>query len=161
MDTSESNAHSGAGYSRIVVGVDGSAESIEALQRAAELALKFGSTVVGICVWQYPVSYTGLSSGWKPDRDAQEVADEVADRVFGRDRPEWYTSDIRPGAAAQVLVEESQSSDLVVVGSRGHGGFTGLLLGSVSSQCAEHAECPVLIVHSPAQRGEVTSTPGG
>ena len=155
MDTSESNAGASTPYSRIVVGVDGSAESVEALRHAAELALKFGSTVVGICVWQYPVSYTGISATWKPDRDAQEVADEVSDRVFGRDWPEWYSTEIRAGAAARVLVEESQSSDLLVVGSRGHGGFSGLLLGSVGAQCAEHAACPVLIVHGPAQRGDV------
>ena len=149
MDSSESNAEASTAYARIVVGVDGSVESVEALRRAAELAVKFGSTVVVISVWHYPVSYTGIPAGWKPDRDAQEVADEVADQVFGLNWPEWLTTDIRSGAPAQVLVEESRSSDLLVVGSRGRGGFIGLLLGSVSSQCAEHAACPVLIVHSP------------
>jgi nucleotide-binding universal stress UspA family protein len=51
------------------------------------------------------------------------------------------------GRPAAVLVDESQGADLLVVGSRGHGGFTGLLLGSVSQQCAHHAACPVVIVH--------------
>lgn len=150
MDSSGSDAQASTAYAHIVVGVDGSVESVEALRRAAELAVKFGSTVVAVCVWQYPVSYTGTSAAWKPDRDAQEAADEVADQVFGRDWPEWFSTDIRPGPPAQVLVAASQSSDLLVVGSRGRGGFTGLLLGSVSSQCAEHAACPVLIVHGSA-----------
>jgi nucleotide-binding universal stress UspA family protein len=49
------------------------------------------------------------------------------------------------------LVDESRSADLLVVGSRGHGGFPGLLLGAVSQQCAQHAACPVVIVHKPEE----------
>ena len=53
------------------------------------------------------------------------------------------------GAAADVLIMESHGADLLVVGSRGHGGFTSMLLGSVSMHCAMHASCPVTVVHSP------------
>lgn len=53
------------------------------------------------------------------------------------------------GTPAQVLVEAAQGADLLVVGTRGHGGFTGLLLGSVSQQAAHHAPCPVVIVPHP------------
>jgi len=154
MDTSQSTAPANTAYARIVVGVDGSAESVAALRHAAQLAEKFGSTVVAITVWHYPISSTGPMVGWNPDRDAQSIVAEVSDQVFGPEWPDWYTTEIRPGAPAQVLVDESRSADLLVVGSRGHGGFTGLLLGAVSSQCAEHAACPVLIVHTPGDPGQ-------
>ena len=55
------------------------------------------------------------------------------------------------GSAALVLIREGHASDLLVVGSRGHGGFAGLVLGSVSSQLAHHAPCPVVIVPDPAR----------
>jgi nucleotide-binding universal stress UspA family protein len=58
---------------------------------------------------------------------------------------------VSEGAPATVLVDESRQADLLVVGSRGHGGFAGLLLGSVSQQCSHHAACPVVIVHASAQ----------
>ena len=133
-------------YSRIVVGVDGSEGSVKALRHAIGLAQKFGSTVEAICVWSFPVAYSPLPVAWHPDEAAQEIVNQVGDTVFGSTWPDWFTTAIREGSPADVLIARSTSADLIVVGSRGFGGFAGLLLGSVSAQCAEHAHCPVLVV---------------
>jgi nucleotide-binding universal stress UspA family protein len=67
--------------------------------------------------------------------------------VFADERPVDLVLSIAYGQPASVLLEASEDSTMLIVGSRGHGGFAGLLLGSVSSACAEHATCPVLVVH--------------
>lgn len=67
--------------------------------------------------------------------------------MFGSEAPPWYSSAIRTGSAARQLIAESEGAEMLIVGSRGLGGFTGLLLGSVSRSCAEHADCPVLVLH--------------
>ncbi|MHB1172123.1 MAG: universal stress protein [Lacisediminihabitans sp.] len=73
-----------------------------------------------------------------------------ADTVFGDDRPSWFQAAVREGSTTQVLIEQSKGAEMLILGSRGHGGFVGLLLGSVSAACAEHAHCPVLIMHGPS-----------
>lgn len=75
------------------------------------------------------------------------IATQAAETVFGRHPPDWYSSVIREGLPARQLLNESEGAEMLVVGSRGLGGFAGLLLGSVRSACAEHAKCPVLVVH--------------
>ncbi|GGM89897.1 hypothetical protein GCM10009721_14040 [Terrabacter tumescens] len=85
--------------------------------------------------------------GWRPDVDADTVLRETLDEVFGGHRPEGLQPEVVHGSARTVLIEASRGASLLVVGSRGHGGFAGLLLGSVSSACSEHAHCPVLVFH--------------
>lgn len=134
---------------RIVVGVDGSPSSILALQRAQELATALSTTVEAVNVWQYqPYMDTGYVVEVQPAKNAEtSLADATAD-AFGTDLPAGLKQVVRQGSAAKVLLEASSDAEMLVVGSRGHGGFVGLMLGSVSSQCAEHAHCPVLVVHS-------------
>ncbi|SIT69401.1 universal stress protein [Microbacterium sp. RU33B] len=135
----------------VVVGVDGSTSSIAALRKAAELASTFGHPLEVITTWQFPISYdrTLPPAIWSPEADAQAILDATADEVFGADRPDHLTLRVVPGPAAAVLIKRSEEAELLVVGSRGHGGFAGLLLGSVSTACAQHAQCPVLIMHAP------------
>ncbi|GAA1448912.1 universal stress protein [Leifsonia poae] len=137
--------HSGG---RIVVGVDGSATSISALRRAAHIAEGLHCNLVGVTVWQFPQSWPGYqNNGWSPENDAKSIASDAADAVFGGQPPDWYSSVVREGSPTRQLLNESTGAEMLVVGSRGLGGFAGLLLGSVSSACAAHATCPVLVVH--------------
>ena len=82
-----------------------------------------------------------LQSEERLDRALQEVAPEAEGVEIERR--------VTEGSAAAVLIEASRDADLLVVGSRGHGGFTGLRLGSVSRQCVSHASCPVVVVPGP------------
>ena len=135
----------------IVVGVDGSDESKEALRWALEEARLRHATVRAVYAWRDPYVLApgfGLPEDFEFDalrERAVETLDAVIAEVDG-------TSDVlvdgvvAEGAAASVLVDAAEGADLLVVGSRGHGGFVGLLLGSVSQQCVQHAPCPVLVV---------------
>lgn len=139
---------------RIIVGIDGSAGSLSALRHAARLAEALKCPVVGLTVWQAPEAWPGYDvSGWSPESDAHEVAKQASETVFGAQPPVWYSSVIRSGPTARQLMAESEGAEMLVVGSRGRGGFAGLLLGSVSSACAQHAKCPVLVVHDAAEDG--------
>lgn len=141
----------GTGPGRIVVGVDGSESSKEALRWAARLAAAEGSRIEAITAWEYPQTFNApVDVSWRPDLDADTVLTETLDEVFGDDRPEGLEPVVVHGPARTALIEASRGASLLVVGSRGHGGFAGLLLGSVSSACSEHAHCPVLVLHDRA-----------
>jgi nucleotide-binding universal stress UspA family protein len=144
---------------RIVVGVDGSAESKAALRWAAKLAPALGCAITAMTAWQFPavvgmspaVMNVGMApyfpESWHPEQDARDLLDSTVQEVFADERPVDLVLSIAYGQPASVLLEASEDSTMLIVGSRGHGGFAGLLLGSVSSACAEHATCPVLVVH--------------
>jgi len=139
---------------RIVVGVDGSEESKAALRWAIDEARLRDATVEALFVWHYQMYVAGpaLAIPQLPvedvQRDARETLDRVVDGVLaelGGDRIRVERAAVE-GVPARELVEAARGAELLVVGSRGHGGFTGLLLGSVSQQCAQHAPCPIVIV---------------
>ena len=149
MATTEAPQQDDGRQGRIVVGVDGSHSSIEALRVAVRTAQAFGTSLEAVATWTYPVgAEVALLSGWSPEEDAQEILEAVAEQVFGGDRPPWFSAKAQSGLAARVLIEESVGAQMLILGSRGRGGFVGLLLGSVSAACAQHAHCPVLIVRS-------------
>lgn len=135
----------------IIVGVDGSESSIEALRQGEKLAVALGARVKAITCWNTPTVYQVPYSLGSIDFKgvAQEVLDKAIERAFGLDWPENLTTDLVQGSARPTLIEASRDATLLVLGRRGFGGFTGLLMGSVSSACTAHAHCPVVIVHAP------------
>jgi nucleotide-binding universal stress UspA family protein len=147
---------------RIVVGVDGSAASKVALRTAARLAATTGATIDAVCVWEYPVAYAyaeghargmGGETGWSPENNARKMLTATVDEVFGPHRPPSLQTTLLFGHAAKALLEQAEDASLIIIGSRGHSGFAGLMLGSVSMKCAAAAPCPVLIVHAPKRDG--------
>lgn len=137
------------GEHRIVVGIDGSRHSEQALAWAAHLAAVFRARLDVVAAWEYPQSYgwAAIAPDWDPRQDLEKVLDDTIRAVFGDHPPVRLDRQVREGGAAKVLLEASEGAAMLVVGSRGHGGFAGLLLGSVSANVAEHASCPVFIVH--------------
>ena len=142
---------------RIVVGVDGSPNGVAALRWAIDEARRRGAAVEAVCAWEYP--YTGdlglaLATGRNVDALEREAAATVAgaiaaacpERGDGEGVADVHVEAvIVEDAPARALVREAAGADLLVVGARGRGGFRGLLLGSVSSQCLHHAPCPVVV----------------
>jgi nucleotide-binding universal stress UspA family protein len=139
---------------RIVVGVDGSAPSKAALAWAARQARLTGATVEAVIAWQYPATY-GYTMPAAPEINynyeeiaAKVIADTIAE-FRGQDNQVEIISRVVEGNAAQALLDASAGAELLVVGSRGHGGFFEALLGSVGQHCVHHATCPVVIIRGP------------
>jgi nucleotide-binding universal stress UspA family protein len=136
---------------RIVVGVDGSPCSQIALSWAARLAAAETRQIDVVAAWEYPANYgwTTLPEDETLKEAMEKTATDVVDAVFGPQRPAGLRVILHEAHPAEALIRHSAGAYMVVVGSRGHGGFAGLLLGSVSARVAERAKCPVLVVHEP------------
>lgn len=134
---------------RIVVGVDGSQPSLNALEWAARQAEFTGATLEAVTTWEWPSSYGWTPpwpEDWNPGTDAQKVLDEALERVR-RSHPSIAVNPrVAEGHAAPILIDASRGADLLALGSRGHGEFAGMLLGSVSEHCVTNAHCPVLVM---------------
>lgn len=143
------------GPGRIVVGVDGSVPGNEALRWAARLAPTLGATIQVVSAWQYPSADALIPI---PSLDWEQINRETVEaslhEVFGDRRPDGLDVVLTPGHPARTLLDAGRVATMIIVGSRGLGGFTGLLLGSVSRNVAEHATCPVLVVHDPHRTKE-------
>lgn len=132
---------------RIVVGVDGSDPSKLALRWAARIAAAEDARIEAVMAWQMPtLAYESVGPFVDMQHAMEEALMHAVDDVFGEQRPTGMQLRTIQGGGAPVLLDASRDALMVVVGSRGRGGFAGLLLGSVSAKVAEHAECPVLVV---------------
>jgi nucleotide-binding universal stress UspA family protein len=144
---------------RIVVGVDGSDSSKAALRWAIRQAKLTGGSVDAVTVWRFPSTY-----GWAPMPEGVPDLEGTAKRtliaalaeVSGLEPGVLVRPVVTEGDAAGALLHAARGADLLVVGSRGHGGFASALLGSVSMHCVLHAHCPVLVF-----RDEQEATGGG
>lgn len=138
---------------RIVVGVDGSTGSRAALRWAWDEARAHGATLEIVTAWQYPITTALPAFGSMPTPDdlqgeaRAEMLAVVADEGITAEGGVEVTTLVAEGTATQVLLDAAAKADLLVVGSRGHGGFTGLLVGSVGQQCVSHCKVPVVVVH--------------
>ena len=148
---------------RVVAAVDGSAGSKAALRFALEDAARRNVPVEAVIAYRSPdfrSDFTGLGKvdeqrmlstvRTQHEDTAHSVVRDVTREMTGP-VPEVHVRAVM-GTASGVLVRESEGADLLVLGSRGHGGFHNMLLGSTSIQCTMHATCPVTVVHSPEAR---------
>jgi nucleotide-binding universal stress UspA family protein len=134
----------------VVIGVDGSEGADRALRYGIEEAKRRGWPVKAVYVWQLPHTVEQLGPVVRVDpgdfeRAGMEVLDGAIERL-GATNGVPVERRLAHGQPAEGLIETAGDDDVLVVGSRGLGGFAGLLLGSVSQECARHAHCPVIIV---------------
>ncbi|MFW8745075.1 universal stress protein [Mesorhizobium japonicum] len=132
----------------IVVGIDGSEHSIDALRQAHRMADALHADIRVVAAWEWPFMYDPTATPhYSPAKEAKREVRSALDEVLGVRGAEAVPVEVVHGSAAKALIDASENAAMLVVGSRGHGGFAGLLLGSVSAAVAEHAHCPVLVVH--------------
>ncbi len=140
---------------RIAVGVDGSDTSRKALLWAYDEAGHHGASLTVVTTWHPPAlpmtppygSVPPDDYGDQPRREALELLERFTAELVPKDPVVDIHTSVEEGKnPAKVLIERSKEVDLVVIGSRGHGGFVGMLLGSVSQHVVAHAECPVVVV---------------
>ena len=133
---------------RIVVGVDGSVPSKAALAWAVRQARLTGALVDAVIAWEIPSTYgfTMPVDGVDFEGTAAQVAADAIAEVSSPDEPVTIRTKVVQGHPAQVLLDASARAELLVIGSRGHGGFVEALLGSVGQHCVHHATCPVVVI---------------
>ena len=140
--------------SGIVVGIDGSDHSRRALEWAAREAGMRHVPLTVLAVHQAVAGFTGRAVASPGDREltekvgdaARQETDKVLDGLEGALRPESISVVSRNGLPADEILKAAEDADMVVVGSRGAGGFRHLLMGSVSSQITHHAHCPIVVI---------------
>ena len=150
MSTTGSGAAPGAPVKgRIVAGVDGSDSSLLAARWAANQARLTGSELRLVAAWNWPAMYGAVPApGIDFEGDTRAVVAGIADQLRQEFPGVGIEFDVVCGPAAQALIEASRDADLLVVGSRGHGAFSGMLIGSVSLHAVHHAHCPVLVMRT-------------
>ncbi|WP_030664734.1 universal stress protein [Streptomyces rimosus] len=136
---------------RVVVGFDGSDHAVRALDRAADEAARRGTSLEIVCGWpwgKHPLPDFGVTdeTGRLLYSSARRLMDAATERVRARAGRVAVSESLTTESAARALLRCGRDAALTVVGTRGHGGFTGLLLGSVSLRVAAHCTTPLMVV---------------
>jgi nucleotide-binding universal stress UspA family protein len=131
---------------RIVVGVDGSPASLHALRFAHRQADLTGAELYAVTTWTYPLSFDDPVDPTDWQANAETILDTALGEALAASDAAGVLRHVAEGHPAGVLLASVEAADLLVVGSRGHGGFAGMLLGSVSQHVAAHSPCPVVVV---------------
>lgn len=140
----------------VVVGVDGSDASMAAAEWAAGEAERWGGHLELVSAWEYPMSWGNLvplPNDFDPEADARAVIDPMVETLRAAHPAIAIHVHVVEGHAADVLIEASRHANLLVVSSRGHRSFAGVVLGSVSQHCVTHAACPVTVFRTPDTGG--------
>jgi nucleotide-binding universal stress UspA family protein len=135
---------------RIVTGIDGSTASLSALEWAARQAERTNASLEVVAAWEWPTNFgwSFIPDGYDPAGDLSRMLESVLATLHEAHPDLVVTTKIVEGHPAPVLINESVGADLLVVGSRGHGEFVGMLIGSTSEHCVAHAACPVVVIRS-------------
>ena len=144
---------------KVIVGVDGTRASINALSWAAKFAQATNQKLKVISTWSSDSVTSRLSAfGEVPPHDdsimeredhaLEAIANSMKEVFFANNVPSWVSTEAIDGNPAEVLVSESRTASLLVVGTRGHGHLADMVLGSVSSDCVARAHCPVTVVRN-------------
>jgi nucleotide-binding universal stress UspA family protein len=138
---------------RIVVGVDASEHGNAALRWALDEALAHEAEIIAVFAWQMPfIGIPGAFDREEMERMCKRFVEEAVAAIVPEPRMP-ITRLVAEGDVSASLIAAAKGADMLVLGSRGRGGFTGLKLGSVSQECAQHASCPVVIIKQVGDTG--------
>jgi len=132
----------------VVVGVDGSQASRDALRWAAEQARLTGAAVRAVSSWRWPNYLTRVPPGADPAADTQRTLDEVVTAVQADFADLSITKHVVEGPPGPALLTQAEGAELLVVGAKGRAAFPGMLLGSVAEYCVRNGDCPVVVVRA-------------
>jgi nucleotide-binding universal stress UspA family protein len=152
----------------IIVGVDGSAPSVQALRWAGRQAELTGARMVAVMAWELPGAFgwagvPGLPEDLDMEEPAAQALAEAVAAALPPARAETVEQVVVLGNAAQAILDraDEEDADLIVVGVRGHGTFRATLLGSVSHSVTVHADCPVVVVRGTDEDAEAAGAAAG
>jgi nucleotide-binding universal stress UspA family protein len=147
LRTDESDVRAAKGH-RIVVGIDGSHASLCALEWAVRQAERTDASLEVVAAWEWPTSFgwSMIPEGYDPAGDLLKMVEPLIATLHETHPGLAVETKIIEGHPAPVLINESHGADLLVVGSRGHGEFVGMLIGSTSEHCVANAACPVVVI---------------